>query len=77
MSTDINQSEPAKRYVGVVEFSRLVSLSPFKVYRLVKEKKIPALKLGGYATHKAKILIDWRVAIAAMEKNFSIHRPNQ
>ena len=70
-TTDINSPQPqppAKRLVGVVEFSRMVDLSRFTVYRLIKERKIPFMKLGNYKSPKARILLNPDAAIAALEK---------
>jgi hypothetical protein len=46
----------------------MVDLSPFTIYRLIKERKIPAMKLGGPHTPRARILIDPDAAIAALKK---------
>lgn len=47
-----------QKYIGTREARELLGVSEATVYRLIKQKKIPSIKLGG----------SWRIPIQDLEK---------
>ena len=47
-----------RKYIGTREARELLGVSEATIYRLIKQKKIPSIKLGG----------SWRIPIQDLEK---------
>jgi excisionase family DNA binding protein len=57
-----------KRLVSVQEFAELISVKPTKVYELIRERKIPYVKLGDYRSPKVRVLINVEHALAEINR---------
>ena len=68
MSTEI---QPLKR-ISPAEFAALIGVSEWTVYKMIKERSIPYVKLGTYRSRKQRILINPASAVAALEKRYMI-----